>query len=166
MGVDWGVRRIGLALSDPTLTLARPLDILVRKGADDPLGPTDEEVFLKMADLVRENEVVGLVFGVPFYHLSGDPNPRASLFLETGRLLGERLSLPVYLHDEGQTSARARELLPKRKRPRGRKGFCDDLAAVLLLQGFLDERAAEAQKGFRASGEGSAPFSEGRTQAL
>ena len=142
MGVDWGGRRIGLAISDPTRILARPLGILARKGEDLLLVPPDEEVLIKLATLVCENDVAGLVFGVPFYHLSGDPNPRAPLFLETGRSLGKRLSLPVFFHDEGQTSARARELKSRRKRPPGRKEFCDDVAAVLLLQGFLDEVVA------------------------
>ena len=142
MGVDWGGRRIGLALSDPTRTLARPLGILARKGVELLLAPPDEEVLRKLATLVCENDVSGLVFGVPFYHLSGDPNPRAPLYLETGRSLGNCLSLPVFFHDEGQTSARARELKSRRKRSHGRKEFCDDVAAVLLLQGFLDEGAA------------------------
>lgn len=147
MGVDWGGRRIGLALSDPGRLLARPLEILVRSGEDLLPDSHDEKVLTRLEFLVRQNGVVALVFGVPYYHLSGDPNPRAPLFLEAGRQVGERLSLPVFFYDEGQTSSRARELRPAKKKQRGRKDPCDDLAAVLLLQGFLDDPApAQAEK--------------------
>ncbi len=163
MGVDWGGRRIGLALSDPGRILARPLEILFRKGEELLPGSHDEEVLERLEVLVRQNGVVALVFGVPFYHLSGDPNPRAPLFLEAGRRVGERLSLPVFFYDEGQTSSRARELRrPSGKQPRGRKDPCDDLAAVLLLQGFLDDPAAKDKASFPGVADPASPLGQER----
>ena len=138
MGMDWGVRRIGLSVSDPTQLLARPLTILVRSGPDLALGPEDDAVLQSLAVLIREHGVSGLVFGVPYYHLSGDPNQRVSCYLETGQTLGARLSLPLAYYDEGQTSERARELKPKKSRNLHRRESIDDLAATILLQGYLD----------------------------
>ena len=142
IGIDWGLRRVGLSISDPTQTLSRPLEILEREGHDLELGPSDEKILDVLANRIKENDVKSLVFGVPYYHVSGDPNPHAGIFLQAGRAIGERLGVSVIFFDEGQTSERARELAPKKKRKSHRKVYCDDVAAGLLLQGFLDESAA------------------------
>jgi len=138
MGVDWGGRRVGVALSDPSRTLARPLVVLVRTGSGEIPLSEGEEVVAALLKLVSLHEITGLVFGVPYYHLSGDPNPHAPLFRLAGEALASALSLPVFFVDEGQSSETAREIRDTHGGARRRHDPLDHLAAATLLQGFLD----------------------------
>lgn len=98
----------------------------------------------ELKDLLQSRSVKGIVFGVPWYHLSGDPNPKASHFLATGRRLCTLLKTPVYFWDEGMTSDQARYSMriesSRVRRRSGSKEPIDALSAALMLQSFLDER--------------------------
>lgn len=112
----------------------------------------------KLKDLALSREVKGIVFGVPWYHLSGDINPKAAHFLSIGRRLNILLSLPVYFWDEGMTSDQARisiKLNPFRGDRKSRASEpIDSLSAALMLQSFLDERVKSRPIGKdRALGE-------------
>lgn len=151
MSIDWGGRRIGLALSDPTQTLARPLAILERPPGDASFSDPDRTVLESLLRVVRDNQVQGIVFGVPYYHLSGDDNPKAPLFLETGKKIGDFLALPCFFSDEGQTSSEALDHRKRRGKARfgpygGKKSRTDHLAAATLLQRFLDETGPTADR--------------------
>ncbi|MGC8530143.1 MAG: Holliday junction resolvase RuvX [Leptospirillia bacterium] len=147
MGIDWGGRRVGVALSDPSRTLARPFTILVREGDGGLPLQKGEKVLAALQKIASDHEVTGLVFGVPYYHLSGDPNPHAHFFLHAARELSRQLALPLFLYDEGQSSEAAREVLKERPRRRRSLQDLDHVAATAFLQGFLDAPPMERIEG-------------------
>ncbi len=141
LGIDWGKSRIGLALSDASLRFSEPLAVL--KNACSFLPPL--LIPLKTARSIKRiclhHAVKGIVFGVPWYHLSGDPNPQSVIFLEYGRLLRSATDLPLFFWDEGMTTDIVRGKGGSRRSGRSRQdgGPVDHYSATLILQSFLDE---------------------------
>jgi putative Holliday junction resolvase len=137
LGVDLGQRRIGLAVSDPSGTLARPLATLTLgdAGSDEPVARVSAEIDRLAAEADGLERVV---VGVP-RRLDGSPNeqtPRATAFIAA---LRERTPLPVVAEDERLTSREAEERLALRERDwRRRKARLDAAAAALILQDYLD----------------------------
>lgn len=133
LGIDYGERRIGLALSDPTRTLASPLPVLKRRrGKRPPMAA--------LVEIIKENGVGILVFGLPLT-LSGEDSDWTRTVREVAHTLADRTGLPVQFVDERLTSVRAERTvrslgLPKSKREE--KGRVDAAAAVLILQSWLD----------------------------
>lgn len=134
LGVDYGERRIGLAVSDPTATIAQPLPTLVRRrGKRPPIA-----AILK---ILEEFAVDAIVVGLPLTP-AGEESDWTREVREFGDRLAHRSGRPVDYLDERMTSARAervvrRELgLPRRERER--KERVDAAAAALILQAFLD----------------------------
>ena len=129
LAVDWGARRIGLAVSDPLGILASGLPTLhVRSEA---------EAVSLVADTAREVEVGSLVVGLPL-QLSGARGDSAVAAERFSRLLREATGLPVFLYDERLTSALAqRRMHETGQRIRGQKGKLDQGAAIALLEGWL-----------------------------
>jgi len=135
LGIDFGERRIGLAISDPSGTIAQPLPTMIRRaGKRPPVGP--------IADLIREQDVDTVVIGLPL-DLSGDETQWTREVRAFGAKLAERTGAAVEFVDERMTSVRAeravRELGLKRS-DRHDKSRIDAAAAQLILQGFLDQR--------------------------
>ncbi len=134
LGIDLGDRRIGLALSDPTRTIAQPLETLKKRaGKRMPLQA--------IVDLVHEHRADTVVLGLPLAP-SGEETPWCGEVRAFGEKLGARAGVTVQYVDERFTSARAeravRELgLPRRKREE--KARVDAGAAVLILQAWLDQ---------------------------
>lgn len=130
LAIDWGDRRIGLAISDPSRTIASPAGhILRRAGKRPPLA----ELLARATEL----EAAALVIGLP---LDGDGNdtPRATEVREIAVKLHERSGLPVRLVDERYTTAAAlRAVQAMGGSTQGRKGDVDALAATVLLQHAL-----------------------------
>ncbi len=130
LAIDWGDRRIGLAVSDPTGTVASPAGFIPRRlGKRAPI-----------AELVRragELAVVGVVFGLPLDE-EGNDTPRTTEVRRVGAELAKRTGLPVRFVDERYTTTIAlrtvRELGGSTRR---RKGDVDSLAATVLLQHAL-----------------------------
>ncbi len=137
MGVDWGERRIGLALSDESQTLAQPLATLTRRaGKRVPMR--------QLLSQLDAHHVVGVVVGLPLdQHGAEGEAARAARALAAN--IAQRSGLPVELRDERMTTARVlqavREMGGKTK---GRKEELDALAATLLLQHHLDSRRGSA----------------------
>lgn len=133
MGIDFGRRRIGLALSDPTGTVATPLETLERRaGKRAPLS--------RMERIGRERGVERLVVGLPL-DLDGRETEWCVEVRELGERLGQRLGVPVAFVDERLTSVRAERAVRSmglRKRERERKARVDAAAAQLILQAWLD----------------------------
>lgn len=133
LGVDFGERRIGVAVSDPTGTIASPLEVVRRRaGKRVPLAALER--------IAREHEVARLVVGLPL-DLSGGENEWCARVRESGDELARRLDVPVAYVDERMTSVRARRAvrgsgLPRSKREE--KGRVDAAAASLILQAWLD----------------------------
>ena len=135
LGIDYGLRRIGLALSDPTGTIASPLETVMRRAGKRP-------PITKLETIARERDADHLVVGLPL-SLDGSESEWCAEVRSVGERLAERLSLEVSFVDERMTSVRAERAvrasgLPKRKREDKRR--IDAAAAQLILQAWLDQR--------------------------
>jgi putative Holliday junction resolvase len=130
MAVDWGERRIGLALSDPTGTIASPAGVVQRRAGKRP----------PIAELVRRAEALdarGIVMGLPLDG-EGEDTPRSIECRRVASELARRTKLPVALVDERYTTAVAlRAVHEMGGSRRGREGDVDALAATVLLQQAL-----------------------------
>ena len=139
VGLDIGERRIGVAVSDATGTLARPLGVLRPAGLDvDALDVVLQEI----ARLAGEEDGVGaIVIGLP-RRLDGTPTEMTPRVEQFARALGAKTSLPVALQDERLSSREAESRLALRdKNWRSRKAKLDAAAAAIILQDYLDGRA-------------------------
>ena len=136
--MDYGLRRIGLAVSDPTGTLASPVDTLVRRrGKRPPLR--------RMEEIARERDVDMLIVGLPL-DLEGSENDWCAEVREVGDALAGRLDVPVAYVDERFTSVQAEQAVRSiglRKKAREDKGRVDAAAAAVILQSWLDGRASQ-----------------------
>ena len=134
LGIDFGTKRIGLAVSDPTGTVATPLDTIQRRaGKRPPLA--------KMEQLGRDLTVEHLVVGLPL-DLQGEETDWCSEVRSMGDRLAERLGIPVSYVDERMTSVRAERAvrsLGLSRQERERKDRVDAAAAQLILQAWLDQ---------------------------
>lgn len=137
LGIDYGERRIGLALSDPTGTIATPLPTLSKRRGKRPPYP-------KLEEIAEENDVEAVVMGLPLSP-GGNETEWTARVRTVGEKIGERLGVPVHYADERMTSARAERTVRKRmglpKEERERKERVDAAAAVLILQSWLDRPA-------------------------
>ena len=139
MGLDIGERRIGVAVSDATGTLARPLAVLRPAGLDvDALQLVANEIVRLAAE---EDGVGAIVVGLP-RRLDGTPTEMTPRVEQFARSLREKTSLPVTLQDERLSSREAESRLALRDKDwRSRKARLDAAAAAIILQDYLDERA-------------------------
>lgn len=141
LGVDWGESRIGLAISDPSLRFSEPVAVLKNACSFFPPFLIPPKTARHLKRICVEEAVKGIVFGVPWYHLSGDPNPRSVIFIAYGRLLRLATDLPLFFWDEGMTTDVARKLGGGRRSSRSQQTRLpvDHYSAALILQSFLDE---------------------------
>jgi len=135
LALDVGERRVGIAISDPTGTVARPLQTLVRCSR--------EEDFAAIAALVAEHDVGLVVVGQPL-SLDGTEGPQARRVARYAEALAATLPVPVVAWDERFTTVAAGEILRQNRRQRKRraraKGEVDAIAAAVILQSYLDSR--------------------------
>jgi putative Holliday junction resolvase len=130
LGVDYGERRIGLAVSDPLQTIASPLITLVRKGPSFPI----EEI----VKLVQEQAAVAVIVGLPL-HMDGRLGDKAETALAFARLLAEALAVPVFTQDERWSTTSAHKSLHERgQHPSKQRDKIDRIAAAFIVQAFLD----------------------------
>lgn len=133
LGVDFGQKRIGMAVSDPTNTLATPLDTLVRRAGKRP-------PIKQMADIASELDVGHLIVGLPIA-LDGSENEWCAEVRDMASKLAQRMGVPVAFIDERMTSVRAERAVRSAglsKTNREQKGRIDAAAAQLILQAWLD----------------------------
>jgi putative holliday junction resolvase len=139
LAVDFGERRIGLALSDPTRTIAQPLETLLRRRRK-------RAPIAALVDLARSHDVGDIVVGLPLT-LSGDDSDWTREVRAFADMLQERSGIRVSLMDERMTSVRAERTIRSLGLPRSereRKERVDATAALLILQAFLDSQRAAA----------------------
>ena len=136
LGVDDGRRRIGLAVSDPTGTLARPVETVT--GHDDPAAAA-REVAAVIARLEAVDDPIGtIVVGLPL-RLDGTPNEQTDHARALAAELARTTGRTVLLQDERLTSHEAESRLAVRERDwRARKKRLDAAAAAVILQEYLD----------------------------
>ena len=132
--MDWGERRIGLAVSDPSGVIASPLPTLKVGGREEALS--------RVARAAEEQEVERIVVGLPLL-MSGERGRAAETALTFAKILAERTGLLVETYDERLTSAQSRRRLHETGVKTGRaKEKVDQGAAVALLESYLQRRAS------------------------
>lgn len=141
IAVDVGERRIGLALSDPTATLARPLKVLTvprveKTGAKGVIVVAKEILTLEK----EEDGLAGVVVGLPV-SLTGQAHSQTQYVLRFVESLRNYTELPIYLQDERLSSHEAESRLAEHERDwRQRKARLDAASAAVILQDFLDSQ--------------------------
>jgi putative Holliday junction resolvase len=130
LGIDYGERRVGLAISDPTGTIASPAGVIVRRAGKRP----------PVAELIRRAEALearGFVVGLPLDG-NGDETARSTEARVVGNELAKRTGMPVEFVDERYSTAAAlRAIREMGGTTIGRKGDVDALAATVILQQVL-----------------------------
>jgi putative Holliday junction resolvase len=132
LGLDIGERRIGVAVSDPTQTVARPLTTIVRASR--------QEDFEAVEGLVQKHEAEGIIVGLPI-SLDGTEGPQARQTRRYAERLSAAVSVPIEYWDERYSSATAAEILQSRGRGRHTRGEIDATAAAVILQSYLNAQA-------------------------
>lgn len=128
LALDPGERRVGIAISDPTGTVARPLQTLARK--------SKEKDFAAIAALVAEHDVGLVVIGRPL-SLDGAEGPQARRVARYGSALADRLPVPVVSWDERFTTTEAEEIIRQNRGKKRGKNELDAIAAAVILQRYL-----------------------------
>jgi putative Holliday junction resolvase len=130
LAVDLGSKRVGLAISDPTGTIAQPLTTVLAEPADGLVA--------RLVEVARSNAAERFVVGLPL-RLDGTHGPEATRARKVASLLRRVARVPVDLVDERLTTAAAeRVLLSAGMKREGRKSRIDVVAATLILQSYLD----------------------------
>jgi len=139
LGLDLGSQRIGVALSDSDATLALPYDVVMRTGDRD----RDHR---RIADIVAETGAEVVVVGLPL-SLDGGEGPMARRYRAEARRIGATLGVPVETYDERLTTVTAeRALRESGLSGRARRRVVDQVAASVMLQSWLDRRAARGEE--------------------
>ena len=141
LAVDVGARRVGLAISDATATLARPLETIAVADDRDAV----RQVARRVADLAAEADgLATVVVGLPV-HLDGSPSDESARVRRFIASLAERTEVAIAIEDERLTSREAESRLALRERDwRKRKQQLDAAAAAIILQDYLD-RASQTR---------------------
>lgn len=131
LGVDFGLKRVGLAVCDSLHILATPLDVYHTKSMRNSID--------HVAGVARRNEVGGVVVGLPL-NLDGSESVQSGRARAFARNLQKVSGLPVELYDERLTTAEADELLIEAgvKRAADRAKLVDSMAAKVILQSYID----------------------------
>ena len=133
MGLDYGSKTMGVAISDPLGFTAQPIEIIRRK-EENKLRQT----LARIEALIQEYEVEQIVLGFP-KNMNNTVGDRAEKSLEFKRMLERRTGLHIFMWDERLTTVEAnRTMMETGIRRENRGKYVDALAAVLILQGYLD----------------------------
>ena len=138
LGIDYGARRIGLALSDATATLASPWRLIERPSSE---RATLTLLLREIDELIKSDDgLEAVVVGWP-RRLDGSATHQTALVEALARSLEEQVTVPVILQDERLTSREADGRLASRERNwRRRKAKLDAASAAVVLQDYLDHR--------------------------
>ena len=133
MGLDYGTKTVGVAISDALKITAQGIETIERK-EENKLRRT----CARIEELIKEYDVEKIGLGVP-KHMNNDIGERAEKALEFGEMLKRRTGLEVVMWDERLTTVAAeRTLIESKVRRENRKQYIDKIAAVFILQGYLD----------------------------
>ncbi|HJA06015.1 MAG TPA: Holliday junction resolvase RuvX [Candidatus Mediterraneibacter pullicola] len=133
MGLDYGTKTVGVAVSDPLGLTAQAIETIVRK-EENKLRKT----CARIEELIVQYDVEKIILGFP-KHMNNDIGERAEKSLEFRDMLHRRTGLEVVMWDERLTTVEAeRTLIESNIRRENRKKHIDQIAAVFILQGYLD----------------------------
>lgn len=131
--MDYGTKTVGVAISDALKITAQGIETIERK-EENKLRRT----CARIVELIKEYDVEKIVLGFP-KHMNNDIGERAEKALEFGEMLKRRTGLEVVMWDERLTTVAAeRTLIESKVRRENRKQYIDKIAAVFILQGYLD----------------------------
>ncbi len=135
MGLDFGSKTVGVAISDPLLITAQGIEIIRRKEENK-----QRRTLARIEELIVEYGVEEIVLGLP-KHLDASEGERAEKTREFAQRLFRRTGLPVTLQDERLTTVAANRAMDEAGLLREeKKAYVDQIAAVLILQNYLDEK--------------------------
>ena len=141
MGLDYGSRTVGVALTDPLGITAQPLETITRT-SENKLRRT----LARLEEIVREYQVERIVLGLPV-NMDDSLGERAQKSLEFKTKLENRLHLPVILQDERLTTIAADEVLEEMNVPREeRKKYIDKIAAACILEDYMTGQEMQQNK--------------------
>ena len=133
LGLDYGAKTVGVAVSDPLGLTAQGVEIIRRKSANK-----QRQTLARIEELIAQYQVETIVLGFP-KHMNNTVGDRAEKSLAFAEMLKRRTGLPVVMWDERLTTVEAnRTLMEAGVRRENRKEYVDELAAVFILQGYLD----------------------------
>lgn len=135
MGLDFGSKTVGVAVSDPLYITAQGVEI-IRREQENKLRKT----LARIEELVKEYEVEEIVLGLP-KNMNNSIGERAEKTLEFKVMLERRIELNVVMWDERLTTVAAdKTMMEVGVRRENRKKYVDQIAATFILQGYLDSR--------------------------
>lgn len=138
MGLDFGSKTVGVAVSDPLFLTAQGVEIIRRKSAGKL-----RQTLARIEELIREYEVEKIILGYP-KHMNNTEGERCEQTIQFRDMLVRRTGLEVVLSDERLTTVMAdRAMIEAGIRRENRKDYVDELAAVFILQGYLDSLKKE-----------------------
>ena len=141
MGLDFGSKTVGVAVSDPLLITAQGIEIITRQ-SENKLRRT----LASIEELIEEYEVTEIVLGLP-KNMNDTIGDQAQLSLDFREKLVRRTGLPVTMWDERLTTVAAdKDMTEAGIRREHRKEYVDKIAATLILQGYLDYRAGKEKE--------------------
>jgi putative Holliday junction resolvase len=133
LGLDLGSKRIGVAISDRTGTIASPLTVVTRTGSI-----TRDHI--RLGELIAEEEAEIVVVGLPL-NMNGSVGPAARAATTEADRLATVVSVPVVLFDERRTTVTADQaMMQARMNTQARRRIVDKIAAAVLLQHWLDSQ--------------------------
>lgn len=142
MGLDFGTKTVGVAISDPLMVTAQPVETITRKSANKL-----RQTLARIEELIVENRVELIVLGYP-KNMNNTVGERAQACEAFKEDLERRTALPVILWDERMTTVESeRILMAGGVRRENRKAVIDQMAAVLILQSYMDAQNRETEKG-------------------
>ena len=141
MGLDFGSKTVGVAVSDPLGITAQGVEIVRRKSENKP-----RQTLARITELVREYDVEELVLGYP-KNMNGTEGERCEKTKEFKELLEKRTGLPVMLWDERLTTVAAdRSMMEAGLGRHERKEYVDEIAAVFILQGYMAAKVLKTEE--------------------
>lgn len=133
LGIDLGSKRIGIAVSDRSGTIATPVTVLART-------KSLSNDYAAIANIVREEEAVAIVIGLPLNMDGSEGSAARNARIEADRL-ATVVGVPVYVHDERRSTVEAdRVLMERNMNAQSRRKVVDKVAAAVILQSWLDRR--------------------------
>jgi len=133
LGLDFGSKTVGVAISDPLLITAQGLEI-IRRESENKIRKTLQRI----EELIKEYEVEKIVLGYP-KNMNGTDGDRAEKSLEFKETLERRTGIPVIMWDERLTTVTADKIMMESGiRRENRKDYVDEIAAMVILQNYLE----------------------------
>jgi putative holliday junction resolvase len=133
LAIDYGLKRIGIAVSDPSQIIASPLDVI-----------SPGELMNYLSDYIKQNEVEGFVLGYPSRLDSSDTHITAKVRNIAAELKKRFPSVQVHLHDERYTTTMAMNSMIEggaKKKDRRDKKIIDKVSAAIILQSFMQQKS-------------------------